>query len=65
MGYDRYSDQLDKAQAANNCIRPANLREQLTFQLREAQTNVARLEELLALLDKNPEVNRIMELLGR
>ncbi len=45
--------------------RPLNLRENLEHELARAQANTARIQELLGLLDKNPEVNRIMELLGK
>jgi hypothetical protein len=46
-------------------IQMPSLRDNLSNQLKRAQAEVSRLEELITLLDQNPEVNRIMELLGR
>lgn len=45
-------------------IRQPSLRQNLEAELVRAKANVTRLAELLALLDRNPEINRIMELLG-
>lgn len=54
----------DVEQVCDNPIaRRPNLRESLVRELQQAKANVSRLEELLGLLEKNPEVNRIMELL--
>lgn len=58
--------ELDKYDTANQAceVRSRNLLETLSQDLIRARANVQRLEELINLLDKNPEVNRIMELLG-
>jgi hypothetical protein len=42
---------------------PLSLRDRLKMQLRDAMKEVARLEELLKLMDANPDAERIMELL--
>ncbi len=61
-----YYGEMQKNQVACEVTgRPLDLKENLGYELQRAQANVARIQELLALLDKNPEVNRIMELLGK
>jgi hypothetical protein len=42
---------------------PLSLRDRLKMQLRDAMKEVAKLEELLKLMDANPDAERIMELL--
>lgn len=52
---------------ANTCeshLGNLTLKESLNNQLNRAKAEVARLDEVIQLLDKNPEVQRIMELLG-
>lgn len=39
------------------------LKQQLEYRLKQAQTEVARNQELLTLLEANPEVERILELM--
>ena len=41
------------------------LRDNLKSQLQQAKANVLRIEELLSLLDANPQVDRILELLQK
>jgi hypothetical protein len=42
-----------------------SLKDNLRYQLARAHAEVSRLEELLTLLDANPEVERIMHLLQK
>jgi hypothetical protein len=42
-----------------------SLHKSLTMQLDQANKEVARLQELITLIDNNPDVSRILELLGR
>ena len=62
-----YSDMLAKQVecGATTLGRPMNLQENLQYELAQAESKTIRLKELLDLLEKHPEVNRIMELLGQ
>jgi len=67
MSYDYTREFAMQQQATDNLqmIRMPYLRESLNNQLIHAKAEVSRLEELITLLDQNPEFNRIMELLGK
>lgn len=66
MAWDDYANQIEKQACGTAAIgRPASLRESLEYELKRAEADAARLKELLALLEKNPDTSRIMELLGR
>lgn len=61
--YDQYSAkqeavEISLAQSENLVIRYTN-------ELKRAKANVERLEKLLALLDANPQVTEIIQLMGR
>lgn len=60
--YKDNSDQLEKTACK---LRPPSLRENLNNQLDNAKCEVLRLEEAITLLDANPDVQRILELLGQ
>lgn len=69
MAYDYDAGSLQKCATEQCCdnpvsIRRPNLQESLRRELDMHKANVVRLEELLGLLEKNADVNRIMELLG-
>ncbi len=79
MDYNSINDRIEKQAAANygmqttasgaimggvGSARLPNLRETREYQLLDAQAQVARLTELIALHDKNPDFPRILELLG-
>lgn len=62
------NESMQGAIAAKACydgpsLRRPDLKEDLTNQLQRANAEVARLNELLALLDKNTDTQRILELL--
>jgi hypothetical protein len=42
-----------------------SLRQNLQVRLANAEREIARVNELLQLLDRNPDIQRILELLGR
>jgi hypothetical protein len=52
-----------EVQAAS--LRPPTVTEQVEQQLENAKKEVVRCSELLDLLTKNPEINRILELMQR
>lgn len=56
----------DKTEAVE-CIQPStiSLRQELEMQLERANAEVKRISELLQLLDANPDVQRILQLIGR
>jgi len=53
--------------SAKNCIdvRPPSLQEQMTDKLTRLEAQVKETKELLSLLSKNPEFERMISLLGR
>jgi hypothetical protein len=42
-----------------------SLRQNLQVRLANAEREIARVNELMQLLDRNPDIQRILELLGR
>lgn len=62
---NEYSDAVASLQQAQASTRRLTLREQTEDQLNQAKQEVLRIEELLDLMDRNPEIQRILELLGR
>lgn len=63
--YPNALERLGKATAELGSIRVPNLRENIATDLARAKANVARLEELAKLIDANPDVSRILELMGQ
>jgi hypothetical protein len=53
-----------KANYAELSLQERSLRERIQNQLRDAQERAKRCEEILALLEKNPETERLITLLG-
>ena len=66
---DMFNQKLMKAsEQLANCVPMTpepNLREQFQRRRDKALQEVERLNELLELLDRNPDVQRIVELMGR
>jgi len=60
-------EQLDKLQYATQLpsARPITLKEQIEGERERAQLELARTDELLGLLERNPDLSRALELLGR
>lgn len=69
MGYDGYRDHtaleglVGKLAAQHVWQGTPTLRDQMEQRLAQAQQEVKRVEELLVLLDRNPDFQRMMELL--
>lgn len=60
-----YGDQIAKqAECLGTTTLSINLKDRLRAQLQSAQTNINNLQELIGLLENNPELGRALELLG-
>lgn len=62
--YDKMSESLQGMALAQPCVQ-IPFRDRIAQQKDAAVAEVNRLTELLDLLDKNPETQRILELIGR
>lgn len=64
-GYDNYIEKACDQQTMVGTIgRPLSLKENLMHQQAKATAELHRINELLSLLEKHPETERILELLG-
>jgi hypothetical protein len=63
---DYIGESLEKAAACGQTIdaRPMQLIEQYQRELAASRANTARVEELIALLERNPDTKRLLELMG-
>ena len=55
----------DPVESAGCSINQPSLRQNLEIQLKRHVEDAQRIRELLDLMDRNPETQRILELLGR
>jgi len=64
MDYTNLSNQIQKAAYAEQLMPMSEtLRGRLEYQLKNAKSKVSQLEELVVLLDSNPEFERMLTLL--
>lgn len=64
QGYSHDAIERSLYEGSPNMLRTANMLERVSRQLASAKEEVERLTELKSLLEKNPEIQRIMELIS-